>query len=137
MRPRESLKLAGVASIWLLAHALIPVAIVVYPVAKAIHSVWTFIRFSYAGTHLLIIGLLTRLSRLSPERKKAAEAEKKFAFVSHVLPPEWSGQAVAIKRLLEGVDASEYCLISSQDYASDLHGDFIGRLPGTYYWLPA
>ncbi|HME44422.1 MAG TPA: glycosyltransferase [Syntrophorhabdales bacterium] len=140
MERRDSLKLVGILFVWLFGHVLIPVAAVVYPITKAVRSVRTFIRFSYAGIHLLLIGLLigllTRLSRLSPERKKAAEAEKKFAFVSHVLPPEWSGQAVAIKRLLEGVDASDYCLISSQDYASGLHGDFIGRLPGTYYWLP-
>ena len=37
---------------------------------------------------------------------------KKFAFVSHVLPPSPSGQAVVIFRLLREFDPEEYVLIS-------------------------
>jgi glycosyltransferase involved in cell wall biosynthesis len=126
--------LFAVVLVWLFGHALIPVTAIVSPV---LNSVLTFLRFSFNGTHLLVVGLLTRMARLSPKRRKAAEAEDTFAFVSHVLPPEWSGQAVVIKRLLEGIKGSQYCLISSQNYHPDIHRDFIGRLPGTYYWLPA
>lgn len=136
MPRRDSLKFAGLLFIWLMGHVLIPVAAVAYPVAKFVRSVRTLLRFSLAGARLLVLGLLSRMAGLLRKRGEGDEYLKNFAFVSHVLPPEWSGQAVVIKRLLEGIDASRYCLISSQDYESGIHGDFIGRLPGTYYWLP-
>jgi glycosyltransferase involved in cell wall biosynthesis len=61
----------------------------------------------------------------------------KFAFVSHVLPPSWSGQAVMIGRLLRGVDPESYCLISRQNYGlKKSQEDFIKRLPGKYNHLP-
>jgi glycosyltransferase involved in cell wall biosynthesis len=61
----------------------------------------------------------------------------KFALVSHVLPPSWSGQAVMIGRLLRGVDPGRYCLISRQNYElNESQEDFIERLPGKYYHLP-
>jgi glycosyltransferase involved in cell wall biosynthesis len=61
----------------------------------------------------------------------------KFALVSHVLPPSWSGQAVMIYRLLQGLDPDDYCLISRQNYGADTHQqNYSGRLPGTYYTLP-
>lgn len=42
----------------------------------------------------------------------------KFAFVSHVLPPSWSGQAVVIYRLLKELNPEDYCLISCGDGAA-------------------
>src|SRR5947208_3043356 len=35
----------------------------------------------------------------------------KVAIVSHVLPPAWSGQSVALERLLQGFDPARYVLI--------------------------
>lgn len=60
----------------------------------------------------------------------------KFAFLSHVLPPAWSGQAVVIGRLLDGISPEKYILISSQDYnEKKFEREFIRRLPGKYYYL--
>lgn len=61
----------------------------------------------------------------------------KFAFVSHVLPPSWSGQSTVIFRVLSNLDPNSYCLIS-QDYG-DARPDREkkeGRLPGKYVYIP-
>lgn len=61
----------------------------------------------------------------------------KFALISHVLPPSWSGQAMVIYRLLRDLDPDEYCLISRQDYDTASSSDcYSNRLPGRYYALP-
>ena len=61
----------------------------------------------------------------------------KFALVSHVLPPSWSGQAVMIYRLLRNLTGSEYCLISRQRYSDDdCHDAYVTRLSGTYCHIP-
>lgn len=61
----------------------------------------------------------------------------KFALVSHVLPPSWSGQAVMIYRLLRDLDPDDYCLISRPHYDAEAYqNDYSGRLPGRYYLLP-
>ncbi len=60
----------------------------------------------------------------------------KFALVSHVLPPSWSGQAVMIYRILRQLDPSCYCLISRQNYDPGAYlGDMSSRLPGRYHYL--
>lgn len=59
----------------------------------------------------------------------------KFAFLSPVLPPSWSGQAIVIGRLLRGLDQNAYCLISRENYQEG-YQDFVNRLPGRYYCLP-
>jgi glycosyltransferase involved in cell wall biosynthesis len=135
LQRKDSLRLSGVAFVWIAAHALIPAAAVAYPVLRFVRAILALVRFSFAGSRVILAGILARVARLSPKRREIADAQKKFAFVSHVLPPEWSGQSVMIKRLLEAIDPSGYCLISSHDYSADPTG-FIGRLPGTYYWLP-
>src|SRR5437763_4316724 len=62
----------------------------------------------------------------------------KFAFVSHVLPPSWSGQAVVIYRLLKGLNPDDDCLISAGDYADDASEDeYTERLSARYYQLPS
>jgi len=71
------------------------------------------------------------LSRSSDHARKTA----KFAFLSHVLPPSWSGQAVVIRRILNGIEPRIYCLISSENYSGKRN--FIGRLPSTYHALPS
>ena len=60
----------------------------------------------------------------------------KFALVSHVLPPSWSGQAVMIYRILHQLDPSCYCLISRQNYDPGVYrGDMSSRLPARYHYL--
>ncbi len=60
----------------------------------------------------------------------------KLALVSHVLPPSWSGQAMALHRLLSEAEPDRYCLISWQDYESDSQTlkDAL-KLPGRYHHL--
>ena len=62
----------------------------------------------------------------------------KFAFVSHILPPSWSGQAVVIYRLLKELNPNDYCLISRESYddLSASKDESTGRLPARYYQLP-
>ncbi|MGA8832703.1 MAG: glycosyltransferase [Desulfomonilaceae bacterium] len=61
----------------------------------------------------------------------------KFAFVSHVLPPSWSGQAVMIERVLRGIDPERYCLISKDNYENSLSAaNYINKLPSQYHHLP-
>src|ERR1051325_4943549 len=59
----------------------------------------------------------------------------KFALVSHVLPPMWSGQSVMLYRLLCDLSPSQYCLISSADCES-YAVEGMPTLPGNYYRLP-
>ena len=61
----------------------------------------------------------------------------KFAFVSHVLPPSWSGQAVVIYRLLKGLNPEDYCLVSQGDCDADASRDeYTQRLSAHHYQLP-
>lgn len=70
-----------------------------------------------------------------PKAEGAGYRVPKFAFVSHVLPPSWSGQAVIIGRLLRDMDPRNYCLISRQD---NHHQDGnVCPLPGRYYCVGA
>ena len=59
----------------------------------------------------------------------------KFAFVSHVLPPSWSGQSVMIGRILKNISPEQYCLISTENYQAEKDRN-TGFLPGKYYALP-
>ena len=58
----------------------------------------------------------------------------KFALLSPVAPPSWSGQAIVIGRVLRGLDPGSYCIITRQ--GPDASEDFTGRLPGAYEYLP-
>jgi len=61
----------------------------------------------------------------------------KFALVSHVLPPMWSGQSVVLYRLLKDLSPDQYCLISWADYSSDSPQEaHLPRLPAKYWRLP-
>jgi glycosyltransferase involved in cell wall biosynthesis len=61
----------------------------------------------------------------------------KFALVSHALPPTWSGQAMVLRRLLEGLSGDRYCLISTEDYETGEGAKgYTRKLPGRYYRLP-
>lgn len=59
----------------------------------------------------------------------------KIAFVSHVLPPSWSGQSVMIGRILKHISPEKYCLISTENYQNEKDRN-TGFLPGKYYTLP-
>jgi glycosyltransferase involved in cell wall biosynthesis len=59
----------------------------------------------------------------------------KIAFVSHVLPPSWSGQSVMIGRILKNLSPEHYCLISTENYQNERDRN-TGFLPGKYYTLP-
>lgn len=58
----------------------------------------------------------------------------KFAFVSHTLPPNHSGQAMVISRLLRDISPEEYCMISSDLFPSK-DKEFSRELPGKLYKL--
>jgi len=58
----------------------------------------------------------------------------KFALISHVLPPSESGQAVALYRLLRGLDPHCYCLMSRENYTPKIgKEDASPRLNASYY----
>jgi len=59
----------------------------------------------------------------------------KIAFVSHVLPPSWSGQSVMIGRILKNIPPNQYCLILTENYQNEKDQN-TGFLPGKYYALP-
>ncbi len=60
----------------------------------------------------------------------------KFAVLSHALPPSPTGQAVILRRLLEGIPADRYCLISHTNYTHDAAlKNRADQLPATYYHL--
>lgn len=63
----------------------------------------------------------------------------KFAFVSHVLPPSWSGQAVMIHRVLGGLDPASYCLITNGDAGPGGGAEISAtdKLPAPHYRLPS
>ena len=91
--------------------------------------------------HLLLKGLKYGWDKWKDLRRRLQKDVRpqrglKFAFVSHALPPNWSGQAVTIKRILERMDTSLYCLISQVNKNSnDVQHNFIGKLGGKYYHL--
>jgi glycosyltransferase involved in cell wall biosynthesis len=61
----------------------------------------------------------------------------KLAVVSHILPPSPSGQAMVLYRLLKGLPAESYCLISCEDYSRNDRpfSAASSRLAGRYYAL--
>lgn len=59
----------------------------------------------------------------------------KVALISETLPPAKTGQALVIRRLLEGWNASDYCLISAHDWRGDDEGSRRNTLPGKTYIL--
>jgi glycosyltransferase involved in cell wall biosynthesis len=58
----------------------------------------------------------------------------KIAFVSHVLPPSWSGQSVMIGRILRQISPTFYCLIRTEKIQSDI-GRNIEILPSKVFTL--
>lgn len=58
----------------------------------------------------------------------------KVAFISESLPPAQTGQAVVLRRLLEGRSPSDYCLISGNNWTC-VAGALRNALPGKTYAL--
>lgn len=54
----------------------------------------------------------------------------KTAIVSIVFPPQDSGQATILGRILRGIDPDDYCLISSHDYSEQLFPRNLLKQPG-------
>jgi glycosyltransferase involved in cell wall biosynthesis len=63
---------------------------------------------------------------------------KKFALISHILPPSPSGQAVMLYRILSCISEKNYYLIHTRARLSSSGNDAYdrNRLPGMYYFLP-
>lgn len=60
----------------------------------------------------------------------------RFAVCTRFTPPLWSGQAVVIGRLLDGLAADKYCLVSLPLYPDKQDDvDFTAALPGRRYLL--
>lgn len=65
-----------------------------------------------------------------------ALSNTKIALLSHILPPSPSGQAMMLYRLLSGLPADSYCLISRENYEGNKHNDSgSSKLSGRYYHL--
>jgi glycosyltransferase involved in cell wall biosynthesis len=61
----------------------------------------------------------------------------KIALISHALPPSWSGQSMAIYRLLAGLSSDRYCLISTRPYGFDEdRTHYLPDLPGSRHQIP-
>ncbi len=59
----------------------------------------------------------------------------RFAILSHILPPAFSGQSVALYRLLRDAAPKDYCLISVVDYDQYTGVTATSRLPAPYFHL--
>src|SRR5258706_3769502 len=60
---------------------------------------------------------------------------KKFAFVSHILPPSASGQAIVLYRLLMDIPAEDYLLLSVENYQQVAGNQASQKLSAGYYRL--
>jgi glycosyltransferase involved in cell wall biosynthesis len=64
------------------------------------------------------------------------ETKTKFAILSHSLPPSSTGQAIMLYRLVEGIPAENFCLLSKENYSSRISGfENHDRIPARYYWI--
>jgi glycosyltransferase involved in cell wall biosynthesis len=62
--------------------------------------------------------------------------DKKFAVLSHILPPSPSGQAIILYRLLSKFNSDRYCLISREKYDKGDYNNTASKfLPCRYYHL--
>ena len=62
--------------------------------------------------------------------------DKKFAVLSHILPPSPSGQAIILYRLLSKFNPDQYCLISREKYDKGDYNNTASKfLPCRYYHL--
>lgn len=64
-----------------------------------------------------IITLLAKLGKLAFQLRYRAlhsPEEKKFALVSHILPPTASGQSIMLERILRDIDPNKYILIATE-----------------------
>lgn len=54
-----------------------------------------------------------------PRTRQRAAPRRRFAVLSHILPPAPSGQAIVLYRLLRDLPAESYCLLSADPCAGD------------------
>ena len=120
----KSLYIEGILKTWILRHGL-KILKLFYPV------IIKTMKLLYP-----VIIMIMKVGLRSNDGKRKKNVRLKFAFLSHVLPPSWSGQAVVIKRILNDVDPVLYCLISMNNYENHKENyDYIGKLPVKYYAL--
>jgi glycosyltransferase involved in cell wall biosynthesis len=101
---------------------------------KRIKNGWReVISFMMQGLFSLLKLFFRLLHGRVPETECVFSTAPKFAFVSHVLPPSWSGQAVVIGRILRDLEPGNYCLISKQN--SRQQEGQIQLLTGRYHCL--
>ncbi len=69
---------------------------------------------------------------------RACQADvPRFAVLSHVLPPSGSGQSVVLRRLLEGFNPDDYCLMSKHDYRASRTDAGRGQADDALQTIPA
>jgi glycosyltransferase involved in cell wall biosynthesis len=61
----------------------------------------------------------------------------KFALVSHVVPPAWSGQAMVLYKLLKQVDPESYCVIASASGSVQSENGYAPKLEARHYAIPS
>ena len=78
-----------------------------------------------------------KLKLAHPRQRELPHFSKRFALCTRFTPPLWSGQAVVIGRLLDGVDPEKYCMVSLPLYPEKKDCvDYTSALPGRRYLLP-
>jgi glycosyltransferase involved in cell wall biosynthesis len=61
---------------------------------------------------------------------------RKFALVSPILPPDWSGQSLMLYRLLSDLPADQYCLLTKHTYSEHVTGSgYTESLTAPHYQL--
>src|SRR5262245_42323104 len=60
---------------------------------------------------------------------------RKFALVSHILPPSPSGQAIVLYHLLQDIPAEDYYLLSVENYGQADGNMATRKLPAPYFLL--
>lgn len=86
---------------------------------------------------LLLSCVRRKLKLHRPGKKGVSSYPKRFAVCTRFTPPLWSGQAVVIGRLLDGMSPETYCMVSLPLYPEKNDCvDFTVALPGKRYLLP-
>lgn len=105
---------------------------------SARYSVWRImLRVDKMLFWLICLFIRKRLG-MRPQSRTApyVVSSTRFAVCTRFTPPLWSGQAVVIGRLLDGLDPEVYCLVSLPLSSGSDKPDFTHALPGKRILLP-
>jgi len=94
----------------------------------------TIIKLTYPVFYVIFFSI-SNYSKVITKKKNNTPNKKAFALVSSYLPPQWSGGAVIIERVLGRLNPDLYCLISQNNYES-VSNEYINRLPAKYHKIP-